>query len=259
MTQTKRGDLSPSVDNAGEMTVDQIAQDAGIPTSTVRLYQNKGLLPPPERRGRVGYYNAGHRDRLRLIAHLQKRGFSLAAVKEALDFWNAGRSLSHLLGISDIAPTLGRRPLRLSLAEFAQRFAGVDLVQADIQRAVEIGLIEIDGTEVVVSNEAFVDIGVAVARLSIPAFEILDEYQFLTTAVNSIAERFRDVFERHFWEPFVESGMPSEEIPALSAAVGQLTELAASVVTTELHERFAAFAAEYVARAAARGIDGSGN
>ena len=46
------------------MTIDQIAQHAGIPVSTVRLYQNKGLLPPPERRGRVGYYDAGHRGRL---------------------------------------------------------------------------------------------------------------------------------------------------------------------------------------------------
>ena len=42
----------------------------------------------------MGYYNTEHRDRLRLIAHLQERGFSLAAIKETLDHWTEGRSLA---------------------------------------------------------------------------------------------------------------------------------------------------------------------
>lgn len=235
-----------------DMTIDQIAQHAGIPASTVRLYQNKGLLPPPERRGRVGYYSAVHRDRLRLIAHLQERGFSLAAIKESLDSWNAGRSIDHLLGVSDIAPSLGREPLRLSLLELAQRFEGVGLSQADIQRAVEVGLVQLDGAEVVISNEAFADIGPAIASLGVPVSEILDEYDALRSAVGGIADRFRAVFERHLWEPFVERGMPADEIPSLTSDVGQLTELATSVVTTELQDRFASFAADYVARAEVR-------
>ncbi len=245
MAQTE--DVAPTNDDGVDMTIDQIAQHAGIPASTVRLYQNKGLLPPPERRGRVGYYRAGHLDRLRLIAHLQQRGFSLAAIKEALDSWNAGRSLDHLLGVSDIAPSLGREPLRLSSLELAQRFEGVGLTQADIQRAAEVGLVELDGAEVVISNEAFADIGPAVARLGVPVAEILDEYEALSTAVAEIADRFRAVFERHLWGPFVDRGMPTDEIPSLTADVGQLTELATSVVTAELHDRFAAFAAEYLA------------
>lgn len=231
------------------LTIDQLAQHAGIPTSTIRLYQNKGLLPPPERRGRVGYYHAIHQDRLRLIAQLQKRGFSLAAIKESLDYWNAGRSLAHLLGISNITSDLGREPLRLPAAEFALRFRDVDLTQTDMQRAVALGLIELDGADVLVFNEAFIDIGVALARLGIPASEILDEHENLQAAVEDIANRFRDVFEHHFWQPFVEKGLPPEEITSLSTAVQQLTDLATRVVTTELHERFTAFAEHYLARA----------
>ncbi len=232
------------------MTIDQLAHEAGIPTSTVRLYQNRGLLPPPRRQGRVGYYNPEHRDRLRLIAHLQERGFSLAAIKETLDHWTEGRTLAHLLGVNHIAPTLEPKPLRLTPQEYAERFAGVEITQDDIQRAVQIGLVELDGTELLISNEAFIDIGVAVARMGIPVSEILDEHEALMISVNGIAERFREVFQRHFWEPFVSRGMPAEEMSSLSAAVNQLTELATSVVTAELHERFAAFAEQYLARAA---------
>lgn len=232
-----------------DMTIDEIAHDAGIPVSTVRLYQNKGLLPPPERRGRVGYYDIGHRDRLRLIAHLQERGFSLAAIKETLDTWNAGRSLDQLLGVSAFAPTLGRQPVRLSPSEFAQRFEGVELSPADMARAVAIGLVELDGSDIVLANGAFADIGPSVARLGVPVSVILDEYEALRIAIDAIAERFRVVFEQHMWEPFVDRGMPVNEVPSLTAEVGQLAELATSVVTRELHDRFAAFTADYLARA----------
>ena len=231
------------------MTIDQLAHEAGLPSSTLRLYQNRGLLPAPRREGRVGYYNAGHRDRLRLIAHLQDRGFSLAAIKEVLDHWTEGRSLSHLLGVSHIAPGLQRRRLLLTPEAFAQRFAGVEITQQDIQQAHRIGLIELDGANILVSNEAFIDIGAAVARLGIPVSEILDEYQALTASVSGISERFRQVFQQHFWDPFVEAGMSPEEIPSLSEAVAQLTELATSTVTAELHEHFAAFAEQYLSRA----------
>ena len=50
--------------------LDILAHEAGIPTSTVRLYQNRGLLYPPRREGRLGYYNTGHHERLQPIAHL---------------------------------------------------------------------------------------------------------------------------------------------------------------------------------------------
>lgn len=244
--------------DAGEAldwTIDGIAQDAGIPVSTVRLYQNRGLLPPPERRGRVGYYDAGHRSRLRLIAHLQGRGFSLAAIKEALDAWAAGRPLSHLLGVDDVAPALAPEPLRLSPAELAARFEGVELSQDDIMRAVELGLVEIDGSEVVVRVPAFAELGPDVARLGVPVAEVLDEYEVLRDSVGRIARRFQKVFERHVWASFVEAGMPPEEVPDLTADVGQLTSLATAVVTTELHDQFGAFAQHYVDQAT-RGREG---
>ena len=44
--------------------------------------------------------------------------------------------------------------------------------------------------------------------------------------------------------------MPAEEMPSLTMAVSQLTELATGPVAAELHERFAAFAEHYLARAA---------
>ena len=248
VTQSKTVDTQSDAGET-EMTIDQVAQFAGVPSSTVRMYQNKGLLPPPVRRGRVGFYNGDHRDRLRLIAHLQSRGFSLAAIKESLDSWNAGRSLDHLLGVTDVAPGLVRQPLRLTPAELAERFEGVGVSQADIQRAAKIGLVELDGTDVVISNEAFADMGPRVASIGLSVSEILDEYEALTSAVAAIAARFRTVFETHVWSDFEASGMPPDRIGEITTDVAELTALATNVVTVELHERFAAFADEYISQA----------
>ena len=82
-----------------ELTIDELARRAGVVVSTVRLYQNKGLVPPPRRRGRVGYYGIRHLDRLRAIAGLQERGFSLAGIKELFDGLESGESLGAVVGL----------------------------------------------------------------------------------------------------------------------------------------------------------------
>ena len=44
------------------LTIDELAHHSGLPASTIRLYQTKGVLPPPTKQGRVGYYGEGHAD-----------------------------------------------------------------------------------------------------------------------------------------------------------------------------------------------------
>src|SRR5262245_64256776 len=85
------------------VTVDELARDAGLPVRTIREYQTMKLLPPPVRRGRVGLYSHDHRRRLELIARLQRRGYSLAGIKDLLEAWHAGANLHSLLGY-DIGP-----------------------------------------------------------------------------------------------------------------------------------------------------------
>ena len=118
-----------------------------------------------------------------------------------------------------------------------------------MQRVVDIGLAELDGADVIISNKAFADIGPAVAKLGVPIEEILDEYEALRQAVDVIASRFQAVFEKHLWKPFKSQGMPVDKIPTLAADITQLSNLATNVVTTELNDRFSAFAAEYISQA----------
>jgi DNA-binding transcriptional MerR regulator len=83
-----------------ELTVDELARRAELPVRTIREYQTMGLVPPPERRGRVGVYGASHVTRLGLISRLQERGYSLAGIRDLLGAWRDGGDLGEILGLA---------------------------------------------------------------------------------------------------------------------------------------------------------------
>ena len=50
----------------------------------IRNHQSRGLLPPPEVKGRTGYYGEEHIARLRLVQELQTEGFKLDVIKRLI-------------------------------------------------------------------------------------------------------------------------------------------------------------------------------
>jgi DNA-binding transcriptional MerR regulator len=67
-----------------ERTIDELAQASGLTVRTTRYYASLGLLPPPERRGRVAFYGARHGARLELLTTLQDYGYTLGAIERVL-------------------------------------------------------------------------------------------------------------------------------------------------------------------------------
>ncbi len=70
-----------------------------MPVRTIREYQTIGVLPAPDRRGRIGIYRDGHVARLALIDRLQQRGYSLAGIRDLLSGWRDGADLAEILGL----------------------------------------------------------------------------------------------------------------------------------------------------------------
>jgi DNA-binding transcriptional MerR regulator len=93
-------DTAGSDPEPGTWTVDELARRAGLPVRTIREYQTMGLLPPPERWGRIGMYRAAHLIRLDLIGRLQHRGYSLAGIRDLLAAWRDGADLGEVLGLA---------------------------------------------------------------------------------------------------------------------------------------------------------------
>jgi DNA-binding transcriptional MerR regulator len=234
--------------------VEQLAHDHDLPVSTVRLYQTRGLLPPPRREGRVAYYGIEHRTRLRAIADLQARGFSLAAIKELLDGAASGQSLEAVLGLATASSTWHREPpATLSLAELLAALPGVEPTPELIERIIGLGLVELgtDGT-VVVESPTFLDIGSRLMRLGVPGDVVLDEYEHLRGLTDDVADRFTDVFRRSFWASFEADGLPAERVGDVIGVLEELGPLAEAVVTVTLRHSLQAAAQQFLDEQAER-------
>lgn len=236
------------------LTIDELAHEAGVIVSTVRLYQNKGLLPRPVKQGRVGRYDSSAVGRLRLIGQLQERGFSLAGIKELLDGLDRGETLRAVLGVGDEASTWAPEPPQvMTLAELASALPQLELTPEVVRRAARLELVQLseDGTTATV-RRPFLRIGRQLAELGVPAEVILDQYEALEAEAAAIAGRFTDVFRSHLWEPFVASGMPPARVPELVGSLEELGPLAETAVVMALRHALQRSADRFLAEQAGR-------
>src|SRR5579872_4663262 len=82
-----------------EYRIDDLARVAGTTVRNVRAYQDRGLLPPSRREGRVAFYSSAHVARLQIISQLLERGYTLSNIGELLAAWESGQNVGDLLGL----------------------------------------------------------------------------------------------------------------------------------------------------------------
>ena len=99
-----------------EFTIDELARASETTVRNIRAYQDRGLLPPPELRGRKGYYFNSHLARLRVISGLLDRGYSLNSIKDLIDALENGIDLRHLMGLE--SASLDQLKLKFGEIEF---------------------------------------------------------------------------------------------------------------------------------------------
>lgn len=135
-----------AADDGAELSIDSLAAAAGVPSRTIREYQTLGVLPPPQRRGRVGVYGTTHLRRLELIGRLQRRGYSLAGIRDLLTSWAEGDELGEVLGLAaDELVHLDEPGAPATLDQLARLLP--QLVPVRLEELVAVGLIEACGAE----------------------------------------------------------------------------------------------------------------
>ena len=216
-----------------ELRIDDLAREAGVATTTVRLYQNKGLLPPPRLEGRTGWYGESHLARLRLIGRLQDDGFSLAGISRLLEEWQRGRSLEAIVGVESQLDALltDQRAVTVDVEDLVGRFPSDSMTPELMQRAVALGMVELDPDgRLRLPDHRFLDTGAALAHLGVPLDVVLDEWEALASHTDDIAERFIAVFESHLlpddWRTDLDGGQAAQ----LATALAQLQSIAREVL-----------------------------
>lgn len=207
-------------------TVDELARAANTMSTTVRMYQNKGLLHAPVRHGRIAVYDESHLARIRLITELQRRGHSLAGIAELIASYERGEPLADVLGLSALRQPI---PVRVPLVELVERLGGAALSPEDMARAAVAGLVDLDGTDAVVADRRFLDIGSALVDLGVPARVVLDEWESLSEVMAGVSARFVEVFETQLLPH-----LGSASLDEVTRTVDRLAGLAREVTVTAL-------------------------
>ncbi|WP_329337182.1 MerR family transcriptional regulator [Streptomyces sp. NBC_00663] len=220
--------------------IEDLAHLSGATVRTIRAYQDRGLLPRPERRGRANLYSDVHLARLHQIAGLLDRGYTLASIKELLEAWDAGRGLGGVLGlVAEVdGPWSDEEAGRISRAELDERFGGSPDVAA-VAEAVELGVLEpVPGDEdsFLVPSPQELAVAVELYAAGVPLSAIAGHLRELRVRVEHIAARFLEFTTEHVFARYLDGPHRPSDAEAAEAAtlVRRLRPLAQQTVDAEL-------------------------
>src|SRR3954464_10111169 len=174
-----------------EYRIDDLARAAGTTVRNVRAYQDRGLLPPPRREGRVGLYDDGHLARLNVIGELLERGYTLANIGEILQAWGQGQNVAELVGleVALTGPWSDERPEYLTAGELSALF-GAPAEGEDVEVAIELGFLEPEGDRFRVPSPRQLHAAAELAAAGIPVSAILEHGRRLRDDIDRVAEQF---------------------------------------------------------------------
>lgn len=253
-TQGRNAPADPPDDQgpvAPEYRIEDLAQASGATVRTIRAYQDRGLLPAPERRGRANVYGEIHLTRLRQIAGLLDRGYSLSSIRELLDAWDTGRGLGGVLGlVAEVqGPWSDEEAGRITRAELEARFGGTpggapvegavtDGFADAVADAVALGVLEPapgDVDEFLVPSPQELSVAVELHAAGVPLSAISGHLGELRPQVEHIASRFLEFTTEHVFARYAGHRRRTDTDAAEAASmVRRLRPLAQHVVDAEL-------------------------
>ena len=110
------------------MLIGELADAADLPSQTIRFYERKGLLPPPER-GANGYrtYDESMLTRLHFVQTAQAAGLTLAEIRSIIDLRDDGN-----VPCAHVATLLHRK-----LADVRARIKNLAALEAGLEGVIE--------------------------------------------------------------------------------------------------------------------------
>lgn len=218
-----------------EYRVDELAREAGTTVRNLRAYQDRGLLSPPRREGRVGYYSEAHLARLKLIGQLLERGYTLANIGELIEALERGHDVGDLMGLGEaLTGTWSNEvPTYVTPQELLELFGDQATLQA-LDQGIRFGILEQEDDRFRVPSLRLLRAGAELAAAGIPLDVVFDQLRRLRRDMDRIASRFVELAATHIFDRFGDELPPPEEIPRLTELTRRLRPIVEMVVDAEL-------------------------
>lgn len=228
---------SPRVAKAqGEYSIDELARMGKSTVRNVRAYQDRGLLPPPERRGRSGIYTEAHLARLRLIGQLLNRGYTLGNIAELVSAWEQGQDLQQLLGLESAitTPWSEELPAYFTLQELRKMF-GKAFTLDTLSKVIELDVLQAEGLRFRAPRPQLIHAAGQLVAMGIPLTELLDIVRMLRGNVERVANELVKLIVKYVFEGLLKGSLPpAQDVPRLADTIWRLRPLADMAVKTEV-------------------------
>jgi DNA-binding transcriptional MerR regulator len=204
------------------LTIDELARETGLTVRNVRSHHARGLLPPPEVKGRTGYYGPEHVQRLRLIQELQQEGLKLEGIKRLLG--DDGEKLLALRRAGADSET----PEVITATELRERFGDAPGL---LEKAAELGvLVPLGDGHYEVPSPALLQAAEEAVARGVSLDHALDLVASVEKHARAVSKEFIKLFMDDVIKPFADAGMPDEGWQELAESVEHARPLAAQAL-----------------------------
>jgi DNA-binding transcriptional MerR regulator len=194
------------------LTLEELTERVGMSVRNIRFYTTRGLVPPPIRRGRSGYYSADHVARLQLVQELQGHGFTLSAIERYVAGIPGDASPEDIaLHRTMLAPWMADSGEELSRAELEQR-AGRRLSGDELDLLAALGVVHPSGRGRFRVSMSQLGVGLGLLDLGYPIEAARAAAEAYRTHGRAIAEELYELFRTMVWPVYREQGVSPERI-----------------------------------------------
>lgn len=194
------------------LTLEELTERVGMSVRNVRFYTTKGLVPPPIRRGRSGYYSADHVARLELVRELQGHGFTLSAIERYVAGIPADASPEDIaLHRTMLAPWMADAWEDCTRAELERR-AGRPLTAEDLATLEALGVLRPGSRGRFRVSRSQLGVGLGLLDLGYPIEAARAAAEVYAAHGRAIAEELYDLFRTKVWPVYKEQGVSPEKI-----------------------------------------------
>lgn len=244
---------------SGEYRIDDLARLAGTTTRNIRVYRDRGLLPPPLRVGRIALFNDTHLTRLRLITSMLDRGYNIAHVREMLSAWEEGKNLGDVLGLETaiVGTWTTEKPETIPLSDAQRRINDA----AAFDRLVGLGVIRVDGEQATITRPKLIEAFNEIRGYGVSMDKLIDLHEQIVPLVDQISELLVQAGAEHVADRI----KPGEALPAdteiaelitmlvrfRTQAVASVTATLASSIESTIESLVSSILSDYMERSSA--------
>lgn len=235
--------------------VEELAIQAEVSVDTIRFYQKQGLIPPPERDGRLGWYGDEHLERITRVKDLQKRGFSLAVIRRFLagELHPADARLA-----AAVAEAGGGARAEEELFDLEGLAARTSVPGALLESLVREGLLvprhTSGGPRFTAADASTVSAGVHLVEAGLPMPELFELARRHHAMTREVAVHAVELFDKHIRRPLRDAEMPdAEKAERLVEAFATLMPAVTSLVANHFRRVLLQVAEEHLEAVGAAG------